>query len=358
MKALPSIAFNEFRGTSGDVTARKVGGSTVLNGRTQHSHVKTPKQAERRGHFGFITRRFKTLTEEQRSAWEALALQHREKALTGSDEPLTAVNLFVCLNANRALLGVPLTLEAPEYIHGSSYIAFDDIWITPSRFMIRGLRDPDNANARLVVRVASTSSKGVSKLWGSTVILGKFFDSDWGDVELTEAYTAQFGVPIIVGNKYFIEMYWMDEYSGYISQITRVCYPAVEEKSIHGEDYAARERITQKDMVSNTMNSVQGMSVEFTSGSPLVSVQAELDGIQGIAASYAYFGTDVNIPYEENKLQAAVLARGQDGHSAQVYEMTVTKATDHYDGSIVFSYRGGKYQKPSDVIGGGLLFEV
>ena len=39
MKALPSIAFNEFKGTAGDVTARKTGGRTVLNGRAQHSHI-------------------------------------------------------------------------------------------------------------------------------------------------------------------------------------------------------------------------------------------------------------------------------------------------------------------------------
>ena len=43
MKALPSIAFSGFRGTASEVTARQTGSRTILSGRAQHSHVKTPK---------------------------------------------------------------------------------------------------------------------------------------------------------------------------------------------------------------------------------------------------------------------------------------------------------------------------
>lgn len=166
MKALPSIAFNEFKGTAGDVTARKTGGRTVLNGRAQHSHIKTPKQSERRASFGYITKQFKQLTAQQQIAWQKLAEAHRERALVGAEGvPLTAHNLFVCLNANRSLVGVPLALDAPEQIHGSDAIAFDDIWITPDRIMISGLRDADNPNARLVVKMSPGQGPGISKAW-------------------------------------------------------------------------------------------------------------------------------------------------------------------------------------------------
>ena len=73
MKALPSIAFSEFKGTAGDVTARRTGGRTVLNGRAQHSHIKTQKQCVRRASFGYITRQFKQLTAVQQKAWQKLA---------------------------------------------------------------------------------------------------------------------------------------------------------------------------------------------------------------------------------------------------------------------------------------------
>ena len=151
MKALPSIAFSGFRGTASEVTARQTGGRTVLSGRAQHSRVKTPKQSLRRANFAYISRQYRTLTQDQIAAWAALAAAHREAALIGDGAPLTGHNLFVCLNTNRSVLGVPLTKDAPANIHGSHYIAYDDIWITPDRLLISGLRDPEYPNSRLVL---------------------------------------------------------------------------------------------------------------------------------------------------------------------------------------------------------------
>lgn len=94
MKALPSIAFSGFRGTASEVTARQTGGRTVLSGRAQHSHVKTPKQSVRRASFAYISRLYRTLSQEQLSAWASLAAAHREQALIGDGAPLTGHNLF------------------------------------------------------------------------------------------------------------------------------------------------------------------------------------------------------------------------------------------------------------------------
>ncbi len=266
MKALPSIAFNEFRGTASEVTARVVGGRTVLGGRAQHSRVKTPKQALRRANFSFITKQFKTLSEEQLSSWATLAAAHRESALIGNGAPLTAHNLFVCLNSNRSLLGVSLTKDAPSDIHGSSYVAFDDMWITPEKLIITGLVDNENPSARLVVKMASSDSKGTSpSKWGQTVIVSSFHTSDWGDIDMTEIYTAQFGVPIKVGRKYFVEMYWIDENSGYISEVSRIAMPATEAESISGQTYVDRVRLTAAELPEDT--TVESLDMELSPGS-------------------------------------------------------------------------------------------
>ena len=256
MKALPSIAFNEFKGTAGDVTARKTGGRTVLNGRAQHSHIKTPKQSERRASFGYITKQFKQLTAQQQIAWQKLAEAHRERALVGSEGvPLTAHNLFVCLNANRSLVGVPLALDAPEQIHGSDAIAFDDIWITPDWIMISGLRDADNPNARLVVKMSPGQGPGISKAWDKTVIVGDFATSDWGDLDLLEVYTKSFGIDVIPGHKYFLELYWIDEFSGYVSSKTYICFPATEGESAHGQTFSPRARLQSNDVTGGDSSS-------------------------------------------------------------------------------------------------------
>ncbi len=272
MKAIPSIAFSEFRGTASEVTARQVGGRTVLNGRAQHSHIKTPKQSMRRGNFSYITKQYKTLTDEQLRQWSSLAAAHREKTLTGNGTPLTAHNLFMCLNANRSLLGVPITKDAPANIHGSSYIAYDDIFVTPDRLMIVGLQDPDSPTSRLVVKMASSVTGGrANSKWGQTVIVGSFNGSDWGDLDMTEIYTSEFGVPIIVGRTYYIEMYWIDELSGYVSEISRAAVVATESESLHGQEYQDRTRITAADIVPDESVETYTLDYELSPGSKMVS---------------------------------------------------------------------------------------
>ena len=335
MKALPSIAFSGFRGTASEVTARQTGGRTVLSGRAQHSHVKTPKQSLRRATFAYISRLYRTLTEEQRRAWDILASAHRKAALTGDGAPLTGHNLFVCLNTNRSVLGVPVTKDAPDNIHGSHYVAFDDIWITPGRLLI--------------------DSPAVTEAWGRTVITGTFRTTDWGDIDLTEIYTERFGIPVTAGHKYFIEMYWIDGLSGYVSEITRVCYPAAESASIRGHEYIPRARITDGDLVDNERNSVSGLDIEFTSSSPVVSAAGTLVGYDGIAASYAYFSSDTDIPYESDSLSSYILARGggTETKAPQLFLMNIIRRSN--ENSIQFAHRGGSYSKPSDIVGGGLL---
>ena len=353
MKALPSIAFSGFRGTASEVTARQVRGRTVLSGRAQHPRVKTPGQSFRRASFSFISKQYRTLTDSQRKAWDTLAAAHREKSLAGDGTPLTGHNLFVCLNSNRALLGIPLTRDAPDTVHGSSYVAFDDIWITPGRLLIAGLKDPDSPESRLVVKMAATDSAAVTKAWGRTVITGTFRTTDWGDIDLTEIYTEQFGIPVIAGHKYFIEMYWIDALSGYVSEITRVCYPAGESESIHGHEYEPRTRITDGDLVDNERNSVTGLDIELTSGSPLVSAAGILAGYDNIAASYAYLSPDTSIPYEGDMQSAYILARGTDNRAPQLFLMNIVRRSS--ESYIQFAHRGGFYSKPSDIVGGGIL---
>ena len=355
MKALPSIAFSGFRGTASEVTARQTGGRTVLSGRAQHSHVKTPKQSLRRASFAYISRLYRTLSQEQLSAWASLAAAHREQALIGDGAPLTGHNLFVCLNTNRSVLGVPVTKDAPADIHGSRYVAYDDIWITPGRLLISGLREPEHPDSRLVVRMAATDSAAVTKAWGRTVITGTFRTTDWGDIDLTEIYTERFGIPVTAGHKYFIEMYWIDSGSGYVSEVTRVCHIASESLSIHGRDYVPRQRITQDDLADDGRNSVSKLDIEFTSGSPVLAASGILEGYEGIAASYAYFRPETAIPYEGVEMTAYVLTRGTGSLGPQVFAVYIYKGVPHRQDGITFAHRSGKYCRPSEMTGGALL---
>lgn len=62
MKALPSIAFNDFSGTAEDVTARHFRGRTVLTVRPFPSKVVSSSQKTNRKAMSKISRAFKKLT--------------------------------------------------------------------------------------------------------------------------------------------------------------------------------------------------------------------------------------------------------------------------------------------------------
>ena len=73
MKVIPSIAFNEFSGSAGDVTARSVKGRTLLNHKAYQPKTKTPAQASSRNSLSKISRAYKQLTDSQMQSWEVLA---------------------------------------------------------------------------------------------------------------------------------------------------------------------------------------------------------------------------------------------------------------------------------------------
>ncbi|MCQ2074686.1 MAG: hypothetical protein MJY77_05785 [Bacteroidaceae bacterium] len=115
MKVLPSIAFGDFAGSAGDVTARTIGGRTSLNHKAYQSKVKTPSQASSRNTLSKVSRAYKQLTDSQMKAWGALAEHLKGISTFGKAAEMTAHNAFVRINANRQLVGMPLFTDAPEY---------------------------------------------------------------------------------------------------------------------------------------------------------------------------------------------------------------------------------------------------
>lgn len=73
MKALPSIAFNDFSGMAGDVTARFVKGRTILTVRPFPSKVVSGSQKDNRNALSRISRAFKKLSDAQMAEWAELA---------------------------------------------------------------------------------------------------------------------------------------------------------------------------------------------------------------------------------------------------------------------------------------------
>jgi hypothetical protein len=161
MKVIPSIAFQEFSGTAGDVTARAIGGRTILNHKAYQSKVKTPAQAVSRNTLSKVSRAYKQLTDSQMKAWGALAEHLKGISTFGKAAEMTAHNAFVRINANRQMVGMSLLEDAPEYKNDIPEVDWDAIWVTPKRVLLTGIANP-TGTYKLVVRMSAGQGVGIS----------------------------------------------------------------------------------------------------------------------------------------------------------------------------------------------------
>ena len=249
MKAIPSIAFSEFSGTAGDVTARSIGGRTLLNHKSYQSKVKTPSQAASRNTLSKVSRAYKQLSDSQMKAWGALAEQLRGASLFGHAAELTAHNAFVRINANRQLAGRPILMDAPEYTTVIPAVDYTDFWVAPDIIIFTGIRKPQDSY-RLVVRMSAGMSPGISSGWSRTVIVSPCTDEDWGDADITALYTSTIGYIPQEGEKVFIEIYWLDPDTGFTGEVSRLRAVTMSSSQVHHDAYAKRNEVTPANLAT------------------------------------------------------------------------------------------------------------
>lgn len=353
MKALPSIAFNDFSGTAKDVTARHFRGRTVLTVRPFPSKVVSSSQKTNRNAMSKISRAFKKLTTEQIAAWAALGERLKSESVLGSTIGLTAHNAFVRLNRNRQMAGMDLLLDAPSYLVNVPNVVYDRIWVTPKTIIFKGVRH-EPAPYSLVIKMSAGQSPGISSGWSKTVIVSPGMEDDWGDADVTALYTKTLGYTPAVGEKVFFEMYWMDTATGFTGVSVFDSQICESEEEAAEEGYVKRNKITMADVKPDSH--VSECDVDFSTGAPVISFDAVCLGHSNVASSYAYLEDDLPADCMGTSM---ALARGMgDGNcafAAQSYIVWLRK--DSWDGSnICFAHRGGYYVKPTEVFGPGILY--
>ena len=249
MKALPSIAFGEFTGSAGDVTARSIGGRTVLNHKAYQPTVKTPAQAVSRNTLSKVSRAYKQLTDSQMKAWGALAEHLKGISTFGKAAEMTAHNAFVRINANRQLVGMPLLSDAPDYTSNIPEVDYDDFWICPDFIMFVGIAKPKESY-KLVVKMSAGLGNGISSGWSKMVIVSPGTDEDWGDADITKLYTKTIGYTPKIGEKVFIELYWLDSETGFVGETMRLKAITKTTSQVHDEAYAPRNEVTLANIAS------------------------------------------------------------------------------------------------------------
>ena len=211
MKTRTSIPFEDLTGTAGNVTARSTRFGTVLSGRCQQPKKITPQQKDMRARFARVGRSFKRLSPEQVTAWAQFAGEHGFGSRMRTQSP--AVNAYVTLNCNRALLGLEMLATPPCEIAAIPDVEYRNIIVTPDLIQFSRLVNP-GAGYRLCVRMSAAASKGKTYGGGLPVLVDAGFIPEQNFADVTKVYTDRLTVKPTPGQKYFVETSWMSVATG------------------------------------------------------------------------------------------------------------------------------------------------
>ncbi len=211
MKTRTSIPFGALSGSAGVVTARSTRFGTILSGRAHQPGKVTPQQKDMRALFARVGRSFGRLNPIQVEAWALFAEAHNFGSRMQAKSP--AVNAYVTLNCNRALLGLDMMAMPPAEIPAIPEVMYSNIIVTPGLIQFSRLQNP-GAGYRLAVRMSAAASKGKTYGGGLPVLVDAGFIPERTFADVTQVYVERLTVRPTPGQKYFVETCWMDVATG------------------------------------------------------------------------------------------------------------------------------------------------
>lgn len=350
MIAKPSIAFNDFAGTAKDVTARNVNGRNVLSVRSTQSRTVTPAQAISRNTLSKVSRAYKQLTDSQMKAWEALAVHLKGISTFGKAAELTAHNAFVRINTNRQMAGEGILNEAPNYLTDVPEVDWESIWVTPSRVLLTGISNP-TGTYKLVAKMSAGQGTGVTSGWSKTVVITPGMKDDWGDAGLTELYTEKIGYMPAVGEKVFIELYWLDPDTGFVGETMRTTATCMSEEQAKEEGFTPRVQYFN-DMFDDPKAHLVSADVEMPGGTSQMVVEATTD-IKGFGSYFHLYSEDTPDEFVEGDTMVFSRSTARPDFKPGMFSVSFRKTykSGKYVLEMSFSHRAGGYDKKSEVFG-------
>lgn len=350
MKVIPSIAFNEFSGSAGDVTTRSVKGRTLLNHKAYQPKTKTPAQASSRNSLSKISRAYKQLTDSQMQSWEVLAKHLKGISTFGKAAELTAHNAFVRINTNRQMAGEDLLVDAPSYLSDIPEVNWESIWVTPSRVLLTGIANP-TGTYKLVAKMSAGQGTGVTSGWSKTVVITPGMEDDWGDAGLTELYTEKIGYMPSIGEKVFIELYWLDPATGLVGETMRTTAICMSEAQAKEKGFTPRVQFLN-DMFEDPKAHLVSADVEMPGGTSQMVVEGVTD-IKGFGSYFTLYSEDTPEEFFEGDTMVFSRSTARPDFKPGIFSVSFRKEykSGKYRQAMSFSHRAGGYDKKSEVFG-------
>jgi len=348
MIALPSIAFGGFSGSAKGVTARQIGGRSVLSLKCFPTGAATGAQLARRASLKKISKSWKALSSEQMREWDRLAEHASGASSLGQKAEISGLNLFIRLNSYRVMAGESMMADAPATEVAVPNVSYSQVVVTPELVVFGGIKH-ESAPLKFVVKMSVSQSAGVSNGWSKTVIITPGMEDDWGEADVTRLYLKTIGVEPVPGEKVFIETYWLDTATGFTGLECR------DTVVVTGESpYQRRVKATMDNLDPTEESHVSSLDVDFSTGAPVAQFDAQCLGHSNVASSEVYL--DQQLPAEVVGTGMCIgRSNDDDGHiNAQSY--LVYMYNRNGKSQLTFAHRGGPYYTKTEVFGTGIIY--
>ena len=182
------------RGRKGNVIYSETRHGKVAREYVPPSQPRTSEQQAHRNNVRAVTRRWRTLNDQQRAAWGVATANKYVETKTGRWVRLSPYHLFVSLNVGRADLGLPqFDLPPAEPVFPANPVGELAAAFTEGRFSLK-LRVPSPPAQYTMVFAAAPVRSGVRYV-NHVPFLCLLPPPEDGWSDITDLYVARYGVP-------------------------------------------------------------------------------------------------------------------------------------------------------------------
>lgn len=173
---------------------------------------------------------------------------------------------------------------------------------------------------------------------------------DWGDIDLTDAFADVMGHLPINGQRYFVEMYWIDSETGFTGvpvKVERICQPGSAGTLL---PLGRRIGVRDRDVIRDEYDHVHNLSLEFAPGSTIMTVETEYNtGNYNVASAKAIISKETAERFPDFRSYVVGRRSAAGYYWPSFYECNKWRWGQDYE--MNFSNRGGFWHREGIIFG-------
>lgn len=190
---------------NGTVFSRNTYGA-YMREKVTPANPNTTRQQEVRAIFGDAAAAWRSLTDEERTAWSALALTLTRKNVFGDNMPLSGFNFYMRVRVNLATIGATIPTTPPSITPSieTPRITWSEFTTAPA-FTVTGEPAEVPVGYTMIVELAAGLSAGISFVEAAYIIIGTIEETKTIETELDSLLATAIPAPV-AGEKAFLRV--------------------------------------------------------------------------------------------------------------------------------------------------------